>query len=864
MSTIVNFLKQTTELLPRIDGFSKLSNEDTILNWLHISDLHFSSRQSANDDSHQNMILDEMINDIILLIKKNGRPDFLFITGDIAYSGSFNNEYKKAQDWLQKLSNRTGIPSEMVYLVPGNHDVNRLRAHGTTSKILHKEIRNNIKLLDEFLASPDELNKIYCKFEEFSNFSQNYAFGYMTTNNPYFAVDANCRIENVSVIGLNSCFSSYDDQDSVSNLALGAIQIRETLQKISNNNLTFVLTHHPPEWLNDGNILIRELQKRPSILLHGHNHIQQGLLSSDFNNNKYIRIGAGSGFIKEKERISFCWGQLCKKGIYYYPRIWSEQLGTFRPDSVNNTNLSTQGYQFTEASNLPKMIQNFFSDINNVRHSSLIIQNEVINWSTSDIGCLLLKLNCEFEKVKDEKFRNNLISKLREFSNDESVDILALAKGSINVVLIGTDNSLKMIYDSFSTGKLSSLLSIDVVSVDYVNGATVNASSISNVTDTVVEFERKDLYLFCTPTIYPPVLKGISLSCDTPLNMNFIFDQGDSEVITQKQCNRLVNYFAAGVTLPDLDIYVNLSEFESNRMLPDNLAKTELGKDLLSQDCILKRLTASLLHPDSKSGRNYWETLYKEASKLLRIENIGKIKSYFKIWITAYEARVYEAQMPFNENDDKIRRHLVDTQNGYLSLTTKASMKVMSEQDYYAQEKVYRNNFSKDIKTINQLSNQIFQDIIIPEIQNEVNQGENFFLLRQIYHSLIIASAFKQKFKCDPRCREFIDSGDISKIKFNIGDIKPGGNFSEFKKQHKKRTFTSEIENKFIVDIPLQKDKMYKYFYNQYVNLFRSGLFNCSRSFFSTSSRNINTRLYASGNINFRNIPIAYLDITKI
>jgi hypothetical protein len=60
---------------------------------------------------------------------------------------------------------------------------------------------------------------------------------------------------------------------------------------------------------------------------------------------------------------------------------------------------------------------------------------------------------------------------------------------------------------------------------------------------------------------------------------------------------------------------VNLSAYEYDRMLPAELSGTLMGRDLLAQDCVLKRLTASLLHPDSETGGEYWKAVYAESRR---------------------------------------------------------------------------------------------------------------------------------------------------------------------------------------------------------------------------------------------------------
>ena len=63
-----------------------------------------------------------------------------------------------------------------------------------------------------------------------------------------------------------------------------------------------------------------------------------------------------------------------------------------------------------------------------------------------------------------------------------------------------------------------------------------------------------------------------------------------------REARRLINYFLAALTIPEDDIWVNLSPHEKNRIIPDVLAQTELGRDMLAQDFTLKQLTATMMN----------------------------------------------------------------------------------------------------------------------------------------------------------------------------------------------------------------------------------------------------------------------------
>jgi hypothetical protein len=86
------------------------------MNILHLSDLHFGTLDDAQLWSSQ-LIEDLQIN---LRIEK---VDALVLSGDIT-SRSTPEEYKAAQEFINKFCNSFSLESDRIIIVPGNHDIN--------------------------------------------------------------------------------------------------------------------------------------------------------------------------------------------------------------------------------------------------------------------------------------------------------------------------------------------------------------------------------------------------------------------------------------------------------------------------------------------------------------------------------------------------------------------------------------------------------------------------------------------------------------------------------------------------------------------------------------------------------------------
>ena len=91
--------------------------------------------------------------------------------------------------------------------------------------------------------------------------------------------------------------------------------------------------------------------------------------------------------------------------------------------------------------------------------------------------------------------------------------------------------------------------------------------------------------------------RGITVHPENPLMFDFIVDGGESNLEGEElktEADKLIKYFLASLTVPEEELWVNLSPYESDRIIPESFGLTEMGRDLLAQDYMLKQLTASL------------------------------------------------------------------------------------------------------------------------------------------------------------------------------------------------------------------------------------------------------------------------------
>ncbi len=212
------------------------------------------------------------------------------------------------------------------------------------------------------------------------------------------------------------------------------------------------------------------------------------------------------------------------------------------------------------------------------------------------------------------------------------------------------------------------------------------------------------------------------------MSFDFIVDPGDAlltEADLKSESERLIRYFLSTLTLAADELWVNLSPNEGHRIIPDELARTEMGRDLLAQDYLLKQLTASLMYPEGEVGRRFWTRVHTLAQ-----ERFGEVEwpanAFNKVWIVPQYARV-----------------AVDGDTVYV---VDGHLKVMLEEDYLKLEGNSAEQAGDD-EILKPISKTLIRDILIPEIEREINTGKNFAPLRQIFHSMILATWYKSNLR---------------------------------------------------------------------------------------------------------------------
>ncbi|NTV29555.1 MAG: DEAD/DEAH box helicase [Candidatus Omnitrophica bacterium] len=152
--------------------------------------------------------------------------------------------------------------------------------------------------------------------------------------------------------------------------------------------------------------------------------------------------------------------------------------------------------------------------------------------------------------------------------------------------------------------------------------------------------------------------------------------------------------------------------------MPQALSETDMGRDMLVEDYLLKQLAASLSYPEENLGRAFWGEVYQQLVGRFGSAAVD-MSSLNKVWIVPGEAEVYV--------------------NGNTAIITGARLKLMLANDYAAAGLAAGTGGRGPVSAESAAAEAAAREILIPVLEKEVNEGKTFSQLRQIYHALLLA-----------------------------------------------------------------------------------------------------------------------------
>lgn len=317
------------------------------LAWLHISDLHYGDSEHQCWD--ENIVLKALLRDVADRIQRDGlQPNFIVVTGDIAFSGR-DAEYKLAGQFFDSLLETTGLGKDRLFLIPGNHDVDRSRvrfmAMAAAAAVQDRDSANKA------LAEDDSRQFLFDRFHGYATFVNTYLGDCLPFDhdNYYYVRTLDLSGQQIAVLGLNSAWLAASDEDR-HRLVLGERQVRAALKQARGTDLSLALMHHPFDWLRDFDRRDAEplLCDACDFILHGHMH-EPGLLQASTPDSNAMIIAAGACYQARDypNTYNFVRLDLSERVGTVYLRRYSDERGGFWAQDTQTYRNAPQGcYEF--------------------------------------------------------------------------------------------------------------------------------------------------------------------------------------------------------------------------------------------------------------------------------------------------------------------------------------------------------------------------------------------------------------------------------------------------------------------------------------------------------------------------------------
>jgi hypothetical protein len=349
---------------------SAAESEDArpVVNVLHLTDLHFDAEAPTVERRQRSLAYEALLESLNDIVRRDEvpssieptdpppRPDFVVMSGDIAYHGT-TEDYEQARKFLDELLGVLELPPARIVAAPGNHDRNLSHARGLGYP--RDAVQCDEWLSPEALAPIDGsqgaalvvpfLNYVeFCRNAELARPAglpglehltgvhratlDSYAIDFVVVNSAWFAYQAASDMQNMwlGLPLLQAISAPYPEGRLLPRLSEGEHPHR----------LVVGICHHPREWLHQEEHdsysnrpnTFRYLAESCHVLLSGHVHGALEPPTAAHNCAQTFTGGAtyGRGYFRNNFsllQVDFADRSVTRAGYEYNPRIgrWEEQ-----------------------------------------------------------------------------------------------------------------------------------------------------------------------------------------------------------------------------------------------------------------------------------------------------------------------------------------------------------------------------------------------------------------------------------------------------------------------------------------------------------------------------------------------------------
>lgn len=390
------------------------------IKWLHLSDFHV-----GKDDFGNIQLFDSILKYIDSKQQSGDYFDFIFFTGDLAYSGKEKEYELFASEFILPLSE---ISSKTVnlFFVPGNHDVDRMKARAIKKHGVLTEIP---EFLDPTSLGKSERSALFPRFDQYNSSDFN-AFthaedNWLFSDKGYYIWTKNIKSIEFGVVGLNTAwFAEGDDKNK---LTPGLATVKEAIRAIDSCDFKIVLGHHPLDWFDEDEGPIKSIFGKSGVIyLHGHLHRNSGNIELGAGHH-FLTLQAGASFAaRESEkwinRFLDCELLISEASVRIKPMQWSKQYqdwcmdGLAYPDIFRNRGTdywdfpikyfpnSAKLAEFTSTNqrnnNFPPVGWHYIDEQFIKEQSQPLSNDQIINFFDGSVPSLQIALSSQIPKRK--------------------------------------------------------------------------------------------------------------------------------------------------------------------------------------------------------------------------------------------------------------------------------------------------------------------------------------------------------------------------------------------------------------------------------------------------------------------------------
>lgn len=261
---------------------------------LHLSDIHFKEPDCLDPPTDPERPYRTRLKADLVAMCAEKTVDAILVSGDIAFKGH-PAEFAMADAWLKDLAAASGCRPDRIYVVPGNHDVDRSICRGSmaisnaqaaiaAAPQLRRETVLRTQLRDGEAGAA--LFKPLAAYNAFAS-----PLGcFVSPAQPYWFYNLDDLGGGVTLRlhGLTSTLISglEDRDDEPGRLYLSPLQ---TVLDPEPDVLNLVMSHHPPRWFLDEHAVDDAVNDRAPLQFFGHEHRQRCIPTDG-----YMRFSAGA------------------------------------------------------------------------------------------------------------------------------------------------------------------------------------------------------------------------------------------------------------------------------------------------------------------------------------------------------------------------------------------------------------------------------------------------------------------------------------------------------------------------------------------------------------------------------------------